>query len=84
MPLVVSYHSDVVRQRRWLAFYRPMMRWFLDRATRIVAVGDIHCSLHNPAGIGVAVLGSGLDVMYPAEHADLARDLVSGDCFDKR
>ena len=27
-------------------------------------------------GSGVAVLGSGIDVIYPSEHARLARDLV--------
>lgn len=36
-PLVVTYHSDIVRQR-WLgALYRPLMKRFLDRADRIVA-----------------------------------------------
>ncbi|USD19891.1 glycosyltransferase [Microbulbifer variabilis] len=36
-PLVVTYHSDIVRQRLLGAIYWPLMRWFLARADRIVA-----------------------------------------------
>jgi glycosyltransferase involved in cell wall biosynthesis len=35
--LVVSYHADVIRQRRLLPFYRPLMRRLLGRAQRIIA-----------------------------------------------
>jgi rhamnosyl/mannosyltransferase len=36
-PFVVTYHSDVVRQKRLLQAYRPLMLAFLARADRIVA-----------------------------------------------
>ncbi|WP_129630767.1 glycosyltransferase [Candidatus Oscillochloris fontis] len=36
-PLVVSYHSDIVRQRRLLQLYAPLLRRTLRRATRIIA-----------------------------------------------
>jgi len=36
VPLVVSYHSDVIRQSRLMRFYSPLMRRLLQRATRIV------------------------------------------------
>lgn len=36
-PYVVSYHSDIVRQKHLLRLYRPLMRRFLDRAGRIIA-----------------------------------------------
>ncbi|TYL85919.1 glycosyltransferase [Bradyrhizobium cytisi] len=36
-PSVVTYHSDVVRQRVAFLFYRPLMRRFLDSVDRIVA-----------------------------------------------
>lgn len=36
-PSVVVYHSDIVRQRRLLPFYRPLMNAFLERADAIVA-----------------------------------------------
>lgn len=36
-PYVVSYHSDIVRQKRLLHLYRPLMRRFLDKADRIIA-----------------------------------------------
>ncbi len=40
--------------------------------------GAAHRGTVAGGGIGWAVLGSGIDVMYPREHADLARQLV--DC----
>ncbi len=36
-PSVITYHSDIVRQRRLLFLYRPLMRRFLSRARKIVA-----------------------------------------------
>jgi rhamnosyl/mannosyltransferase len=36
-PLVVSYHSDIVRQRRLLTLYAPLLRRTLRRAARIIA-----------------------------------------------
>jgi O-antigen biosynthesis rhamnosyltransferase len=36
-PFVVSYHSDIVRQKYLLRLYRPLMHRFLSRAERIVA-----------------------------------------------
>lgn len=36
-PCVVSYHSDIIRQKNLLKLYRPLMRRFLDSADRIVA-----------------------------------------------
>jgi glycosyltransferase involved in cell wall biosynthesis len=35
-PLIVSYHSDVVRQAWLMKYYAPLMKRFLDRADRIV------------------------------------------------
>jgi len=36
VPTVVSYHSDIVRQKRMLAAYRPFLERFLDRADLII------------------------------------------------
>jgi len=38
--------------------------------------GAAHSGTVSAGGVGVAVLGSGIDVMYPREHADLARQLL--------
>ena len=37
VPSVVLYHSDIVRQKRLLAAYRPFLERFLDRVDLIVA-----------------------------------------------
>lgn len=36
-PTVVTYHSDIVKQKRILRFYRPLMHAFLSRMDKIVA-----------------------------------------------
>jgi rhamnosyl/mannosyltransferase len=36
-PTVVTYHSDIIRQKYLLNFYRPLMIKFLDDVSRIVA-----------------------------------------------
>lgn len=36
-PSIVTYHSDIVRQKTLLRFYRPLMHLFLGRVDRIVA-----------------------------------------------
>ncbi len=38
--------------------------------------GAAHRGTVTADGVGIAVLGSGIDVMYPREHADLARELI--------
>ena len=41
-PLVLSYHSDVVRQAGLMRLYRPLLQWLLRRATRIVVATPQH------------------------------------------
>lgn len=36
-PVVVTYHSDIVRQKNLMRLYSPLMHAFLNRADRIVA-----------------------------------------------
>lgn len=36
-PFVVSYHSDIVRQKYLLQLYSPLMHRFLSRSSRIIA-----------------------------------------------
>lgn len=36
-PSVVTYHSDIIRQRALLTLYRPLMHRFLNSVTQIVA-----------------------------------------------
>lgn len=40
VPLVLTYHSDVVRQRRLLRFYQPLLDRTLRRARRIIATSQ--------------------------------------------
>jgi glycosyltransferase involved in cell wall biosynthesis len=37
VPLIITHHSDVVRQRGWLWFYGPLLRQVLRKAASIIA-----------------------------------------------
>ena len=41
-PLVVSYHSDIVRQKMVLPLYQPLLKRFLNQAKRIVVATQNH------------------------------------------
>lgn len=50
-PLVVSYHSDVVRQAGMMALYRPLQNWLLRRADRIVVATPRHVDCSPYLGV---------------------------------
>jgi glycosyltransferase involved in cell wall biosynthesis len=42
LPRVVTYHSDIIRQRITSFLYRPLMRLFLNRADEVVATSSAY------------------------------------------
>lgn len=46
--LVVHWHSDVIRQRRALALYRPLQSWLLARADAVIATSDAYARASGP------------------------------------
>ncbi len=66
VPVVMSWHSDIVRQRRLLALYGPVQRRALDRSDRIVIFTPAHydssTQLRGP-GVDkkIAVIPMGID-----------------------
>jgi len=46
--LVVHWHSDVIRQRRTLALYRPLQDWLLARADAIIATSKAYAKASGP------------------------------------
>ena len=46
-PTVVTYHSDIIRQKTLLKLYRPLKRKFLDNMDRIVATSQNYLSTSN-------------------------------------
>jgi glycosyltransferase involved in cell wall biosynthesis len=43
-PAVVTYHSDIIRQKSLLRLYTPLMRAFLDRVDVIVPTSENYCA----------------------------------------
>lgn len=76
-PTVVTYHSDIIRQKQLLKLYRPLMRKFLSSMDRIVATSpnypatsDILAKLMDK----VSVIPIGLDkATYPHPAPDRLR-----------
>ncbi|MDE6501532.1 MAG: glycosyltransferase [Ruminococcus sp.] len=42
--VIVSWHSDVVKQKKLLIFYRPLLKYLLSRADRILVATEGHIS----------------------------------------
>ncbi|MCX4268993.1 MAG: glycosyltransferase [Lachnospiraceae bacterium] len=40
--IIVWWHSDIVRQKKWMVLYRPLMEWFLRKADRILVATKGH------------------------------------------
>ena len=48
LPLVLHWHSDVIRQRWALRLYEPLQRWLLERADAIVATSPAYAESSEP------------------------------------
>lgn len=68
-PTLLSYHSDIVKQRRLLQLYKPLMRSFLNSVDRIhvASTNYLESSLHlQPYRDKISVIPYGLDeASYP-------------------
>lgn len=77
LPTVVLYHSDIVRQKRELAVYRPILERFLDRVDVIIASSPNmveHSEFLGPRASKCRVVPFGIDVRaYDAKPEVLAR-----------
>ncbi len=76
LPCVVTYHSDIVRQKWLLSLYRPVLDRVLDRADLIIAASpDMvrHSEFLAPRAGKCRIVPYGLD---PAEYADTPETLA--------
>lgn len=48
VPLVVHWHSDVIRQRRAMRLYQPLQSWLLHRADAIIATSQPYAESSLP------------------------------------
>ncbi|EFK96806.1 glycosyl transferase, group 1, partial [sediment metagenome] len=48
LPLVLHWHSDVVRQRRAMVLYEPLQTWLLARADAIIATSEAYAEASRP------------------------------------
>ncbi len=69
-PYVVTYHSDIIRQKFLSRLYRPLMRQFLGRAERIIATSPNYLatsSVLEEFKESVSIIPIGLDkASYPS------------------
>jgi len=72
-PLVITYHSDIVRQRSLLRAYRPLLLWTLRRAVRIIATSPnylISSAFLRRHAAKCAVVPLGIDAARFAQAED--------------
>ncbi len=69
-PNVVTYHSDIIRQKHLLRVYRPLMRRFLQQTDRIIVTSPNYFATSSILGDfreKVSVIPIGLDrASYPS------------------
>ncbi len=74
-PLVITYHSDIVRQQALLRAYRPLLGWSLRHAARIIATSPnyiVSSPFLRRHAARCAVIPLGVDIERFA-HADERR-----------
>jgi glycosyltransferase involved in cell wall biosynthesis len=78
-PTLVTYHSDVVRQKALLKLYSPLMNRFLKSAGRIICTSPNYANsskvlekLHKP--FGTIPIGLNRDFYPEVEQADVDRN----------
>lgn len=73
-PTVVTYHSDIIRQKHLLKIYRPLKRCFLGDVSRIVATSPNYLTTSNVLAKykhKVSVIPIGLDkTTYPVPSSE--------------
>jgi len=76
-PTVVTYHSDIVRQKFLLMLYRPLKLWFLEDVSHIVATSPNYLATSNVLEKykkKVSVIPIGLDkTSYPVPSSEKLR-----------
>jgi glycosyltransferase involved in cell wall biosynthesis len=80
-PLLITYHSDIVRQQMLLRAYRPLLEWSLQRATRIIATSPNYVVSspwlrRHAAKCAVVPLGIDIDRFAPTDHRPPAFSLL--------
>ncbi len=76
LPSVVTYHSDIVRQKRLLALYRPILKRFLD-AVDLVIVSAPPMVEHSPYLSAIAEKCRFVPFGIPVEDFDATPDTLA-------
>jgi glycosyltransferase involved in cell wall biosynthesis len=79
-PLVVHWHSDVIRQRLALQLYEPLQTWLLQRAAAIVATSPPYAASSPPLSRWqhkVHVIPIGISDLAVQACSDRAADIRS-------
>jgi O-antigen biosynthesis rhamnosyltransferase len=87
-PAVITYHSDIIRQKKLAYLYRPLMKWFLSNVRAIIATSPDYCAT-SPVlrryRQKVRIIPIGLDEKsYPCisdERVDYFQNIAGKDFF---
>src|SRR5262245_19469389 len=88
-PLIITYHSDIVRQQMLLRAYGPLLKRTLRRAARIIATSPNYVASspwlrrHAPKCV-VVPLGIDIDRFAPVDHRPMPSSEAKGPTVDQR
>ncbi len=87
--ITLHWHSDVIRQKKLLALYRPLEKWLIRRARLVVAPTAIHLAQSDLSGLfeGKSLtVPFCVDETFPSpDHADPARvDALRARCGGRK
>ncbi len=87
-PAVITYHSDIIRQKKLAYLYRPLMKWFLSKVRAIIATSPDYCAtspILRKYEKKVRIIPIGLDEKsFPdvsSERLAYFKDIVGNDFF---
>lgn len=66
--VVLHWHSDILRQKFFLKFYRPLQSWLIKRADRILCTSPVYAEESEPLRNSrnkISVLPIGIDRVQP-------------------
>ncbi len=80
-PVVVTYHSDIVRQKILKQFYTPFSQWFLKKADAIIATSPVYVRvsdelIHYRKKCRVIPLGTQIAGNHSNNGTSLCPDLI--------
>ncbi len=79
-PLILFWHSDIIKQKIILFFYEPLLKWLIKRADLVIGFTENHLRASKYAHL---FQGKGVVIPYPFDAGRLSEDRMNHDLYGK-